>query len=325
MILLLPGASLLLGALLFGPVDGAIVDTDHDGLPDGFEQSILIRFVPTFHISESDCDVAPAQFRPGLSTPTLQARDGTIYGQVFSVPAGTGTPSHDLEVHYYHLWNRDCGYPGHALDSESVSVLLRANSAGLEAGNWRAVYWYAAAHENTLCDVSNGATAAALNAVDRGPDVWVSKDKHASFLDKRLCSGGCGEDRCDPAIILQVSNLINIGEPGASMNGADWINAAAWPLAAKMHPDFTESLVQRMPDGQAIPLPARDVAKGVRTTLKVAGDTYSSLATANAETAAGLETGRKNTALGLSAATHVVSAAMRRARKFVNPAASSAK
>ena len=63
---------------------------------------------------------------------------------------------------------------------------------------WEAAYWYAAAHEGTVCDASSGAAAAAVRATTAGPYVYVSRGKHASYLNRGHCKWGCGSDRCDP-------------------------------------------------------------------------------------------------------------------------------
>src|SRR5690348_13628673 len=79
-------------------------DTDHDGLPDALEQSLLTQFAPRFQVSPSDCAGAPARFKPGERSPTPEAADGTIYGQVTPV-----ANSRTVEIHYYDLWSTDCG------------------------------------------------------------------------------------------------------------------------------------------------------------------------------------------------------------------------
>ena len=59
-----------------------------------------------------------------------------------------------------------------------------------------------------------------------------------------------------------------------------------------MSPDFTEALIARMPAGNQPELvPARGVARGMRTTIKVADNTYSSLAAANSNAGMALATG----------------------------------
>jgi hypothetical protein len=140
--------------LLFGwcscaaqaPGSDTLPDSDHDGLADGVEQSLLEQFQPQFLISGHDCSGKPAEFAPLLKNPVAAADDGVIYGQVFPSPARAG----EVELHYYDLWRTDCGQAGHVLDAEHVSALVSRD----ESGSWKARYWYAAAHEDTLCDAT---------------------------------------------------------------------------------------------------------------------------------------------------------------------------
>ncbi len=231
------------------------VDTDHDGLSDALEQRLLDQFEPKFMVSQQDCSETPAEFRRELRTPEIQADNGTIYGQVF--PARESS-DHAMaaEIHYYHLWRKDCGGHGHALDTEHVAVLVRASDTHLASANWKAVYWYAAAHENTVCDVSQIARASTLEAEDHGATVWISSGKHASYLNEILCRKGCGADSCENMAPLVRSKLINLGEPGMPMNGSIFISSAAWPLASKMaSSNFPASPVARLKS-----LPETDIA-----------------------------------------------------------------
>jgi hypothetical protein len=157
-------------------------DLDRDGLDDGFEQSLLERFIPTFYVSAGECDGLPASFAPGTVHPTVAARNGTIHGRAFPVAGG------GVELQYFHLWARDCGRGGHALDAEHVSALL----ASSREGSWSAQLWYAAAHEDTFCDHSTGAPAITLGAQLAGPRVYISRGKHASYLSPGHCARGCG-------------------------------------------------------------------------------------------------------------------------------------
>jgi hypothetical protein len=299
----------------------AWTDTDRDGLPDDFEQALLVKFLPAFHISKGDCDAAPAEFVEGLPAPVAKTRNGTIYGQVFPVRQDGGTL---IEIHYYHLWTRDCGRPGHLLDAESVSGLLQSETGELAADSWNAVFWHAGAHEDTLCDSSNGGQATRLRAVDRGPHVWVSRDKHASFLSKELCALGCGDDRCDLTEPLRTPAILNIGEPGAPMNGADWAQSAAWRLASKMAPHFSDSLIARMPVNEdAAYVPSRQVARGVRTTIKVAGHTYGSLASAEEHAGNAVTSGAEGSATGMDAASGAAATAARHVQSSVSAALAS--
>ncbi len=223
-------------------------DTDADGLSDAFEAALLHKFQPQFGISKEDCAGEPAQFAPGTARPTVLAEDGTLYGQAFPRKA-TADGQHQIELHFYHLWRTDCGRIGHPLDAEHVSVLLRGS--GSDASQWTAVYWYAAAHEDTVCDASQITRASTLEAETHGPTVWISKGKHGSFLDEELCQRGCGGDRCLDTKPLISAGVVNLGEYAAAMNGAVWSHSSEWPLAAKMRrsdfPAGRTSLVQREP------------------------------------------------------------------------------
>jgi hypothetical protein len=226
------------------------VDTDHDGLNDDLEQAILIQFAPKFMVDRADCSEVPAEFRPEGREPIVQAENATIYGQVFPKTAVDMAESL-VEVHYYHLWKKDCGRMGHALDTEHVSVVIKASDS-----KWKAIYWYAAAHEDTPCDASQIARAATLDAEDRGATVWISAGKHASFLNEDLCRRGCGGDFCDKMSPLAVGKVVNLGESGMPMHGASWTSSARWPLMAKMvRTDFKAATVARLES-----LPASDIA-----------------------------------------------------------------
>ena len=214
-------------------------DSDRDGLSDSLEDALLARFAPIFMVSHIDCSVVPAQFAPENETPTAIADDGTIYGQAFPQKGHSKV----VELHYYHLWRRDCGEMGHALDAEHVSALVEV--AG-DADSAKALYWYAAAHEDTVCDASHLAQASALNAADHGATVWISAGKHASFLSEELCGHGCGGDRCEQMERLQVRAIVNLGESQAPMHDISWLDSHDWPLKSKLErSDFAEPRVER--------------------------------------------------------------------------------
>ena len=253
------------------PGASAVVDLDRDGLDDRFEQRLIERFQPRFHISASDCAGRPSSFAPDVVEPTPVARDGTIYARVFPVER-RGEPGAWVEVQYFHLWARDCGWNSHPLDVEHVSALVGAASAGAPAQAWTARHWYAAAHQATICDASHGSRAEALDAVDRGADVWIARGKHASYLHRGRCRWGCGTDRCPDTVAMQPAALVNIGERGAPLNGAYWIASARWPLRAQMQSDFTPAVVARIERAEADHIVAvHDVGKMVKAFLMGTG------------------------------------------------------
>lgn len=251
------------------PPTSAVIDRDRDGLDDRFEQRLIERFQPRFHVSSSDCAGRPSSFAPDVAEPTPVAQDGTIYARVFPAER-PGQPGAWIEVQYFHLWAHDCGWNSHPLDVEHVSALVGAASGGAPAQAWTARHWYAAAHQATICNASHGARAEALDAVDRGANVWIAKGKHASYLHRGRCRWGCGTDRCPDTVAIQPAALVNIGERDAPLNGAHWIASAAWPLAAQMRSDFTPAVVARIERAEHI-VAVHDVGKMLKAFLMGTG------------------------------------------------------
>lgn len=286
-------------------------DSDHDGLTDALEQQLLQQFRPTFMVSAQDCSTRPAAFNEDQLVPQVHSQDGTIYGQAFpsKQPGNKGTLA---ELHFYHLWGKDCGAHGHALDAEHVAVLVQASDAHLATATWKALYWYAAAHEDTVCDVSQIARASTLHAEDHGATVWVSPGKHASYLDPALCHHGCGADRCTSMSPLAPASLINLGEPGHPMNGSAFIASNAWPLAAKMgSTNFPSEPIERL---NQLPVsdiawfrPGRHPAQGV---IARSSATEQSLANSSDATASALSSAGASTGNALSTASDNTGAAM---------------
>jgi hypothetical protein len=230
-------------------------DTDQDGLSDSLEQSLLIQFLPAFQIAAADCANLPAEFEPNHPTPNAIAEDATLYGQVFpSKSSPTQNPT--VEIHYYHLWSKDCGPHGHHLDTEHAAVLVRASSPDLATARWTALYWYAAAHEATVCDASQIARASTLHAEDHGATIWISPGKHASYLNETLCQHGCGADRCLNMVPLPPGKIINLGEPSHPMNGSVFLASHEWPLLTKM----TSTNFPEPPLARLNALPTNDIA-----------------------------------------------------------------
>ena len=227
------------------------IDSDNDGMSDALEQALLIQFAPTFMVGRHDCSEIPAEFEPDMKTPTVKTENGTIYGQVFPAKSSSDAlPA--AEIHYYHLWKRDCGPHGHPLDTEHVAVLVSASGSQTDTAKWKAIYWYAAAHENTVCDASQITRASTLHAEEHGAKVWISPGKHASFLNETLCQAGCGADKCVDMVGLPPGKIINLGEPGHPMNGSVFIASSEWPLMDKMSntnfPPEPIARLNRLPD-----------------------------------------------------------------------------
>jgi len=279
-------------------------DSDQDGLSDSLEQALLAQFAPVLMVARNDCSKLPALFAPDLKTPTVATEDGTIYGQVLPAKSSAdGLPV--AEIHYYHLWKSDCGPHGHPLDTEHVSVLVSASGSQPGSEAWKALYWYAGAHEDTVCDVSQIARASTLHAEDHGAKVWISQAKHASYLNETLCNAGCGADKCVDMIPLVPGKIVNLGEPAHPMNGSVFISSIEWPLMAKMSKtDFPPDPVARLNQ-----LPETDIAwfnAGKHPTQGIIANsnaTQQALAGSARNTTSALATASTNTdtALSLSA------------------------
>ncbi|MDE1162608.1 MAG: hypothetical protein PW792_11770 [Acidobacteriaceae bacterium] len=297
------------------------IDSDHDGLPDALEQQLLEQFLPSFSIGQHECAGLPAEFTPGIVSPKPLAEDGTIYGQAFL--AKHSTPEHPLvELHFYHLWAKDCGARGHTLDTEHVAALVEASSPDRNKAKWTAEYWYAAAHENTVCEVSQIARASTLKAEHHGAKVWVSPGKHASFLNETLCKAGCGADHCEDMTPMKVTQLINLGEIKHPMNGSTFIASTAWPLETKMSTtNFADEPIARldaMPENDiAWYLPGKHPAQGV---IAVSGTTAGAIALGGDDTGAALSLADDKTSNALGTSYHKTKHALGLSMKNVGKA-----
>ncbi len=283
----------------------APADTDRDGIPDAQEQALLEKFRPTFMISASDCAIRPARFEPDQITPQPAAADGSVYGQVFPVH-----DSQNVEIHYYTLWDRDCGRIQHSLDVEHVAVLVRND----EAHGPEALYWYAGAHENTACEISSGARAAAIDAEHRGAKVWSSSGKHAMYLRKAMCNHGCGADSCEDAQELAPSSpVINVGEPGAPANGALWTASPQWGLAGKMDSDFPPDIISRLEATSGESVITLRGRSSVRGTIRESDTVLAAGSTGAQHTGAALDTANGHTSRSLGKATRATGRSLKRA------------
>lgn len=279
------------------------IDDDRDGIPDALEDQLIERFKPRFKLSASDCDVMPAEFQPGVMEPIAIARNGTIYAQVFPVTI----PQRDdswVEIHYYHLWANDCGRIGHKYDVEHVSALVHVGELSDPVDKWKAKYWYAAAHEDTVCDSGNGAKASSLDAEEKGSTVWISSGKHASFLAERLCRWGCGGDRCENITWLSVPKIVNVGERGAPLNGSLWIDSPLWPMQPKLSSDFTPAMLAQLDNPKSTTArSANNALPPLKAVILGGGKTVESLALSNRKTGEALSLAGNETDNALVTAT----------------------
>ncbi len=288
---------MLLVLLLLSAV--APPDADRDGVPDSVEQAVLIQFRPNLLVSAGECDGFPAEFVSGLAEPKVLARNGTMYGRV---TPSTVRPGEWLEVHYYHLWGRDCGRNGHNLDAEQTAVLLERTG-----DTWTARYWWAAAHEATICERSNAARAAWIGAEHAGARLWVSRGKHASFLSRNLCSLGCGGDSCDRMLPVPAGKVVNLGEKDALAEGQQWVLAGQWPMRDKFGLTFTGPMLNRLDSEKSSTVVGRDGAMYPLQAVVLGGS----------EAVDGLDTGKRETEKALGTAMEKTGNALKKATRSV--------
>jgi hypothetical protein len=179
------------------------------------------------------------------------------------------------------------------------------------------VYWFAAAHEATVCDASQVAAAKALDAEGQGATVWLSAGKHGAFLSEPMCTQGCGGDRCVEMAPLVVARVINLGEPGVAMHGATWVKSPAWPLAAKMQSDFSAAAIARLEHGEGVPVEMNGAHGSVKGTIYVANSVANGVGASAANTGDALDTADVKTEGALAKSAKATGGALKKSTKAV--------
>ena len=76
---------------------GELLDSDHDGLADQQEMSLLAQFEPRFLISRDDCSSQPAEltaFAEEARAPARAAEEQRSHDRIF-IPGGGGRAAQD--------------------------------------------------------------------------------------------------------------------------------------------------------------------------------------------------------------------------------------
>lgn len=305
--------SIVLGSL------GGVADLDRDGVSDKLEQALIEQFRPHFLVDADECAQVPAEFEAFSVKPRVQEHNATIYARV-SPSAALGPGVTALELHYYHLWEKDCGVvASHPLDVERVVALLVPSENG-----WKALYWYAAAHEGTVCDTSNAAPAATLGAFSSGPLVWISAGKHASYLDPKLCGQrGCGGDHCREMMNLPPGLLINLGEAQVPLNGAVWTTSQEWPFESKFGRVFDSSLIAQIEASDELVLArVNGQPRPTQFSISVGGEALEALDTASRQGGIGVNEAGKQTGNAFTKSWRAIGRALGHAARAVGLAKS---
>lgn len=274
------------------------------------EQELVRKFSPSFLVSPHDCAGVPAEFDPLSPEPKPLFANGAIYTQILRVVPNGKTGAY-FEIHYHHLWSRDCGRIGHPLDAEHVSVLVHAAGLSQPVDQWKAAYWLAAAHEDTICDSSHAIAAASLSAIEHGAAVWVSKDKHASFLDRGLCSGGCGRDQCEGNQPLAGPKLIPLD------TSAEWTRDPRWPLATRFQPEFSDALISRLDAAAGLAVANSQSRRQIKAVVRVSDTTSTAMMLGPQHANKALQTADQKTDHALRKSAGAVDRSLRKSHRAV--------
>jgi hypothetical protein len=69
---------------------------------------------------------------------------------------------------------------------------------------------------------------------------------------------------------IEISKIVNLGEPGAPMNGVSWTQWSGWPLEGKMETDFPETVLAKLYVAEMTEvIPVNDSRSPVKTTVRV--------------------------------------------------------
>lgn len=211
-----------------------ILDADHDGLDDAFEQRLAEDYLPYLSLDPND----------GCALDGLVAR-------VRKHPADPTK----IVIVYSHLFQRDCGLNGHVGDNEAFGIAL--DPAIPAPGGILAIR--TASHQNTVCERITECTTCAgdpRTACDLAPDgshmwpvLFASKGKHGQYATQGKCSptASCF-DQCSMNPTRTRPPIVNAGEPTAPLTHdltADGFITAAngWTEPALTHHDPWNSAV----------------------------------------------------------------------------------
>jgi predicted HNH restriction endonuclease len=240
-------------------------DKDKDNIPDEFEDKLLKKFKPHWHINADDPAGIPVRLKENSCSPEIEDKDSTIYGQVFRLNKCTEKiceadkceciDYYSLEVHYYNIWEDDklvWPFSLHEWDTEHISA--RAIHNGIanpdckedyvptdlsellwQVDAWHVDRWEFYAHEGTPCEKEKKMTGFYTSGIE----VWVSY-KHGIFPNKLSCNKflrfWC-PDACFGDKDLGSPDPINIGEVFYPLNGALWASCSGF-LINIMDPDL---------------------------------------------------------------------------------------
>ena len=82
------------GTTIQQPIQNEAIDSDHDGISDALEQSLLLQFAPTFMVDPARLLQTSCGVQSQSGNPDVEVEDGTIYGQVFLAKSASARSPH---------------------------------------------------------------------------------------------------------------------------------------------------------------------------------------------------------------------------------------
>jgi len=165
-------------------------DDDGDGLSDACEEALARSFAPWVRLSDAD-----------------SCWEAEPYWGAKRFPNGW------VNLAYLPAYWRDCGYGGHAGDSELIVVSVNFDTS---TQHWVTQHVFTSAHFKDLVDLSNWWRYPILTftkAAQTYPTVWVADGKHANYPSLLGCTW---PDDCSNTLLggrMPVSPDRNIGSP----------------------------------------------------------------------------------------------------------------
>jgi hypothetical protein len=170
-----------------------------------FESELGQKFGPTYHASRNERDYL-AQLEPqkeprlGLAHPPWRPY---VYFSVLALGTSGGTRVY--EINYLTIWEWDAGLQRgpviigpHRWDIERTATFVAGPKGRHDPGAYKVRQTYYASHERVrlggVLSLDNSRYVKYRRGLERGPDVWWSKGKHASFPDLDALGGSTARD-----------------------------------------------------------------------------------------------------------------------------------
>lgn len=185
-----------------------------------FESDLAHRFAPTYHASRNERNYLAQLESQQEPTLALAHSPWKPYVYFCVVELGTSECNRVYEINYLTIWDWDTGvrifgrpFGPHQWDTERAALLIAGPEDSHDPEAYKVSQAYYAAHEGVrflgLVSVDNSRYVRYPRGRKRGPDVWWSKGKHASFPHLKALWASTARDSYDERGVVA-----RPGEPG---------------------------------------------------------------------------------------------------------------